>query len=199
MRAPTALLVATLLAAAPVAAADAPPPCHAHAASAEPRARETRAAYAVPDVTLVDQGGRPVKLRDLLAAGRPVALDFIFTTCRSICPVLSASFASLHRQVGDDVDFVSISIDPEFDTPAVLAAYAGRFAVGSRWTLLTGKPADIAAVQKAFDAFSGGKESHRPLTFVRAAGGGEWTRHEGFPATSTLVASLATKTTAGTN
>lgn len=197
MRARPALLLATLLAAGPVAAADATPPCHAHPKAGTTETPAARSAYAAPEVTLVDQRGRAVKLKELLDSGRPVVLDFIFTSCRSICPVLSASFVSLQREVGDGVDYISISIDPEYDTPAVLAAYAERFRVGPRWSLLTGKAADVVAVQKAFAAFSGGKESHRPLTFVRAAGSREWTRYEGFPTTATLAASLVAAPGAG--
>jgi protein SCO1/2 len=163
------------------------PPCHT---LPPPGVERTAAAVAVPPVRLVDQHGAEVDLRALLSSPRPVALDFIFTSCRTICPVLSASLASLHREAGPGVDLVSISIDPEFDRPAVLRRYARRFQAGSGWRLLTGKPEAIAAVVAAFGAGPGDKESHRPLTFVRPAGSAEWVRLEGFPSTRELVTSL---------
>jgi protein SCO1/2 len=123
-----------------------------------------------------------------------VALNFIFTSCRTICPVLSASLASLHREVGGDVVFVSISIDPEYDTPRVLTEYAKRFDVGPAWTLLTGSRDAVAAVRKAFGAESTAKDGHRPLTYLRPAGAEAWVRLDGFPSTSELAAALAPRT-----
>jgi protein SCO1/2 len=168
-------------------AAEAGPPCHQTTASTFVR---TAARYDLPPVTLVDQDGREVELRTLLSTPHAVALNFIFTSCRTICPVLSASLASLHRAARSDVELVSISIDPEFDTPPVLRSYARRFHVGRGWRLLTGKAEAVAAVVAAFGAGSGDKNAHRPLTFVRPAGSEDWTRLEGFPSTRDLVADL---------
>src|SRR4030042_3465819 len=74
--------------------------------------------YVVPDVTLVDQNGKKVKLRSLLSSKKVVMIDFIFTTCTTICPVLSAGFSNFQKKIGTDsenVHLVSISIDPEND------------------------------------------------------------------------------------
>lgn len=73
--------------------------------------------------------------------GRIYVIDFIFTSCAGICPILSDHMAGLHRKFRerDDIEFVSITVDPERDTPEVLAAYAKRFdANTSRWHFLTG-------------------------------------------------------------
>jgi protein SCO1/2 len=170
-------------------AAEGAPPCHQTA----PGFERAAAKYTVPSATLVDQEGKEVELRTLLSTTRPVALNFIFTSCRTICPVLSASLASLHREAGTEVEFVSISIDPEFDTPQVLRSYARRFDVGPGWRLLTGKPKTVAAVAAAFGAASGDKNDHKPLTFLRPAGSEDWVRLEGFPPTKELVAGLGLK------
>jgi protein SCO1/2 len=182
-----ALAAVALRAEASPPAGDGAPPCHQHEA---PDVVRSAAAYSAPAVKLLDQRGDEVDLRELLSTPGPVALNFIFTSCRTICPVLSASLVSLHRAAGRDVRFVSISIDPEFDTPRVLAAYARRFDVGPTWTLLTGKAEAVAAVRRAFDAASRGKADHQPLTFLRPAGSEAWVRLDGFPSTSELVASL---------
>ena len=174
--------------------APAPPcPCHQPKAATATGVQRTTGKYAAPPVGLVDQHGKAVDLNAALSGSRPVALNFIFTSCRTICPVLSTSFANLHREAGSAVQFVSISIDPEYDTPRVLDAYAKRFDVGPGWMLLTGKSDAIAAVRKAFDAASGSKDGHRPLTFLRPAGSSEWVRLEGFPSTGELVAALGVK------
>jgi protein SCO1/2 len=190
------LAAAVLLAATPQAGAGAaaggaaPCACHPAKPSGAGSATRTTATYEVPAVKLVDQRGKEVDLRALLSTSQPVALNFIFTSCRTICPVLSASLAGLRREVKGDVTFVSVTIDPEYDTPRVLDAYAKRFDVGPRWTLLTGSPDAVAAVRRAFDAASTVKDAHRPLTYLRPGGSGAWIRFDGFPSAAELAASL---------
>jgi protein SCO1/2 len=82
---------------------------------------------------------------------------------------------------------VSISIDPEYDTPARLQNYAKRYKAGPEWQFLTGDLDTIMAVQQAFDAYRGDKMSHEPLTFLRASPRGPWVRIEGFASASELV------------
>jgi protein SCO1/2 len=82
---------------------------------------------------------------------------------------------------------VSISIDPEHDTPARLNAYAAKFHAGPQWRFLTGSLPDTIAVQKAFDAYRGEKASHVPLTFLHASPGAPWVRIEGFVSAGELM------------
>jgi protein SCO1/2 len=138
--------------------------------------------YDVPDVTLVNQDGREVPLATFLESPGPVALNFIFTTCPTICPVMTATLAHMHRALGADrngLRTVSISIDPDYDTPTVLKTYAARHDVGSEWQFLTGKADQIVLVQKAFDAYTGSKVNHRPLTLLKGSGSTTWVRIEG--------------------
>ncbi len=154
-------------------------------------ARYTRSAaeYRPPDVTLVDQAGARVRLADELAAGGPVLLQFIFTSCSTICPVLSGAFAAVQEKL-PRARLVSISIDPDADTPARLAEYARRFEAGPRWRLLGGRLEDVIAVERAFDAYRGNKMRHEPLTFIRAAPQRPWQRLEGFPSAADLAAEV---------
>jgi protein SCO1 len=150
----------------------------------------SQADYALPDVTLVDQTGRPVKLNELVGERRPVALNFIFTTCTTICPVMTATFSQMRRELGPDAErvrLVSISIDPEHDTSTVLARYAERFKARGDWSFLTGSREDVERVERAFDAYAGSKVNHRPLTFLRRPGGREWVRLEGLGSGSALA------------
>ncbi len=104
---------------------------------------------------------------------RPVFVEFIFATCTTICPVLSAGFASVQRKLGDDreeVLLVSLTIDPEHDGPEELRQYLDRYGAKSGWDFYTGTRKDIDEVMRAFDAFVPDKMSHRPLTFVHAPG-----------------------------
>jgi len=189
-----AVLAAALALAVP-ARGEAPCPHHPAPAAAAPArtAARTVARYEIPGVALLDQEGRRVPLAELLAPGPPVALNFIFTTCTTVCPVMSASFAGLAKRLGEtagDLRLVSVTIDPDNDRPAALAAYARRFGVGPRWRLLTGSTGEVAEVIAAFDALRGEKTGHRPVTLLRPAGASEWIRLEGLASAEQLAAEL---------
>ena len=156
-------------------AADAPDP-HAHCHDAAPEAARTTAAYTVPDVELVRDDGKTVRLRQEFDDGRPVVLTFIFTSCTTVCPMISATLAQLQRKLGparDQVHLVSISIDPEFDTPARLREYASKLGAGPEWQHYGGTLAASQAAQRAFGVYRGDKMNHMPVTLVRAAPGAE--------------------------
>jgi len=147
--------------------------------------------YDTPEVALTDEQGAGVSLRALLDGPGPVALNFIFTTCTTICPVMTATFSKMRRELGPEgegLSLVSISIDPEHDTPNVLGAYAARYGAGSGWRFLTGDAGAILRVLKAFDAFTGSKMNHRPVTFFKAATSRSWFRIEGLASGSDLAA-----------
>jgi protein SCO1 len=149
-----------------------------------PGYQRSQATYPVPDVTLLDQHGQRVSLPALLDSGdKPIMLNFIFTSCTAICPMMTAIFAQVQTQLGGDAErvrMVSVSIDPEHDKPAELAAYAARFGAGPQWVFLTGSLDDSIAVQRAFDAYRGDKMNHTPLTLFRAAPAAPWVRYDGF-------------------
>ncbi len=104
---------------------------------------ELPALFPVPDAHLVDEAGRPVNLASL--KGSVVVYDFIFTSCTATCPIMTNNMRALTPKIakGAPVRFVSISVDPARDTPAVLAAYAKRVRNDERWTFLTGTRDDI--------------------------------------------------------
>jgi protein SCO1/2 len=146
--------------------------------------------YTMPELVLIDMNNNKVSLAKALGNDKPVILNFIFTTCTTICPVLSATFSQVQRKLGDEaknVRMVSITIDPEQDTPERLKEYAGRFKAGPDWQFLTGSIEDIIATQKAFDAYRGDKMNHEPLTFIRSTVDGPWLRLEGFTSAAEVV------------
>ena len=98
----------------------------------------------IPDVELLDQDGRKIHFYSDLVKGKTVAINFIFTTCTTICPPMGATFASVQKELGDrDVQFISISVDPVTDTPERLKAWRAKFKAGPRWTLVTGEKEKI--------------------------------------------------------
>jgi protein SCO1 len=136
----------------------------------------------MPDVTLTRSDGARVALSEVLSDRQPVVMNFIFTSCSTICPVMSATFAKFQAGLGakrGEVKLVSISIDPEYDTPERLAAYAATLKIASGWEFFTGSDSDIVAIQRAFGAYRGEKLSHEAVTFIRARGGQRWTRVDG--------------------
>jgi protein SCO1/2 len=142
---------------------------------------------------MIDRQGNEVALREIINYDGPVMVQFIFTTCSTICPVLSASFASAKRDldtfVGDGYRLISISIDPEQDTPEQLNEYATRFKAGKNWYFLTGARADIISILKAFDATYAGnnKMYHKSLTFMRSEVDATWVRLEGLLSKNDIV------------
>ncbi|NML44461.1 SCO family protein [Ramlibacter sp. G-1-2-2] len=152
--------------------------------------------YRLPAVSLVREDGKPVVLADEMNDGRPVVLTFIYTTCTTVCPLTSQTLAELQRKLGtsrDSVHIVSISIDPEQDTPAKLREYAQRFGAGPEWRHYTGTLAASQTVQRAFDVYRGNKMDHAPVMLVRAAPGASWVRIDGFATADQLLAELPTR------
>jgi len=203
MRIPLFLAAAAVLAFATQVGATEAKSADGPACCAKPQPKKTQfvrtvASYPVPDLRLLDQESRDVDLADVLREdGRPIALNFVFTTCNTICPVMTATFAKLRNELGEsasDLRLVSVTIDPEHDTPAVLHQYAERYAAGADWRFLTGTVEEIVAVEKAFDAFAGSKMNHRPLTFLRAPGSGDWVRIDGFASAAELAAEVRSLT-----
>ncbi|MGH7935121.1 MAG: SCO family protein [Candidatus Binataceae bacterium] len=110
-------------------------------------------AQCLPDVSLVDQHGTAVSLASL--KGKPVLIDFIYTTCPTLCPLLTAKLAAVAKllgpRLGSEVTFVSITIDPEHDHPRQLLDYAKSHEANDEgWLFLTGTPAQVEGVLKLF-------------------------------------------------
>lgn len=99
----------------------------------------------VPDFRLFDQSGKPFGLADL--KGKIWVANFIFTRCSGPCPAISSRMAELNKKIGragEGVELVSFSVDPEFDTPQVLAGYASHLGADpDRWKFLTGNKSEV--------------------------------------------------------
>ena len=179
----------------PTAAADEAPAAdeHAHHHHTAPAYSRTTGNYRLPDVTLVRADGHSVQLGSEIDDGRPVVVSFIYTSCTTVCPVTSLTLAQLQDKLGaarDLVHLVSISIDPEFDTPARLREYAARFGAGPEWQHYTGTLAASQATQRAFDVYRGNKMDHAPVMLVRGVPGAPWVRIDGFSTADQLMAEL---------
>ena len=154
-------------------------PASSLASASSPGYQRTLERLSVPEVTLINQNGKHVKLVDLVNSGKPVVLDFIYGTCTTICPVLSAGFTNFQRKLGDNsraVQLISISIEPENDTPPVMKKYLKNYQAKPGWDFLTGSRSDINRVMKAFNAYIPDKMAHYPIMFLRNPGSDQWVR-----------------------
>jgi protein SCO1/2 len=164
---------------------------HHQAADSATQIKRSEANYAVPDLALVRQDGSKAAFPAELDDGRPVMLNFIYTSCTAICPVTAQVFRQVQDKLGGDsqkVHMVSISIDPEYDTPKRLADFARKYGAGQQWTFYSGTAAASVAVQKAFEAYRGDKMNHTAVTYLRPAPGKPWLRLDGMVAPDDLVA-----------
>ncbi|MDO9080741.1 MAG: SCO family protein [Desulfuromonadales bacterium] len=147
--------------------------------AADTRYKRSIEKYLIPDVTLVNQNGDKVRLKSLLEIDQPVVVNFIYGTCTTICPVLSAGYLNLQRKViagNGQVRLISITIDPENDTPLIMKEYLQRYRAQPGWDFLTGSRADINTVMRAFDAYIPDKMSHYPINLIRSPQDGSWLR-----------------------
>jgi cytochrome oxidase Cu insertion factor (SCO1/SenC/PrrC family) len=107
--------------------------------------------FDAPAFSLTDQEGRTLTDKDL--RGHPYVASFVFTQCAGPCPMITGKVAALEKSIKDpNVKFVSFSVDPEHDTPAVLKQYAAGFqADPARWHFLTGDPKAVYAAVRGMN------------------------------------------------
>jgi protein SCO1/2 len=161
-----------------------------HHPAVPPTVKRSLMALRVPDLTLVRQDGKSVHFPAEIDDGRPVVLDFIYTSCTEICPVTSQIFSEFQKKLGAErakVHLVSISIDPEYDTPSRLSAYGKKYEAGPQWQHYTGTQEASVAMQRAFDVYRGDKMNHFPVTFLRPSPDKPWVRLEGFATPDVLL------------
>ena len=152
------------------------------AALLEPSVAAADSRRLIPDVTLTTQDDEQVDFYDLVK-GRIVAIDLIYTTCQYACPLDSARLARMQQLLGDrmgkDIFFISISIDPEHDTPAALKAYAQKYNAGPGWIFLTGRQADIDMLSKKLGLWTDpslSQDGHTPMLLIGNEATGQWTQ-----------------------
>lgn len=114
-----------------------------------------------PQFALTAETGKRVALADL--RGKVLAVTFIYATCTDTCPLLTAKMAEIQRRLGRDfgprIRFVSITVDPQADTPEVLRSYAKAHGANVEgWSFLTGTPGEIAEVRRRYGVYASKSE-----------------------------------------
>jgi protein SCO1/2 len=143
------------------------------------------------DLTLVDQDGRQVRLVSDVIGDRIVVMDFVYTTCTTVCPVLTALLSQVQERLGDrvgtEVLLVSMTVDPTRDTPERLKAYAEDRGAGPGWVWLTGAKPTVESALDGLGAYSPNFEEHAAMVLVGDGRTGQWSRFFGFPSTDRIM------------
>jgi len=145
----------------------------------------------IPDITIYDQNGQRLRFYTDLVKGKTVAINFIFTTCTTICPPMTATFRRVQQELaeraGRDVYLISVSVDPVTDVPERLHDFAAKFNAGPGWTFVTGSKTDIDSLLQALGAAVADKNDHTPMILVGNDLAGYWTRAYGLAPPTVLV------------
>jgi protein SCO1 len=132
------------------------------------------------DATLVDKNGQGVAFPRDVVGDRIVVVNFIFTSCQTLCPLASATFKLAQDRLGahmkDDVRLITLTLDPLTDTPQRLREFADQFEPGSSWLWLTGKAMDVQAVLRGLGVSYDNFAAHAPATLIGDARNGRWTQ-----------------------
>ncbi|MFL6286567.1 MAG: SCO family protein [Pyrinomonadaceae bacterium] len=201
-------LASAFSASAQTAARPAPPPMPAGVANPHagheaghdngaPASTATSASSATPaqkyftDVELVDQDGRKVRFYSDVLKGKTVIVNAFFTTCTSVCPPMNRNMekiqAALGDRVGRDVLLVSISVDPETDTPARLKEYSRKFHAGAGWLFLTGKKENVDWALYKVGQYVEDKQDHTTVFIVGNEATGLWKKAFGMAKPAELI------------
>ena len=143
---------------------------------------------------ILDQNGKQLNFYDDLIKGKTVAINFIFTTCTTVCPPLTATFRKVQQTASErglDVKLVSVSVDPVVDTPERLRAFAEKFNVDQGWTFVTGDKGEIDSLLLSLGAPVTNKNDHTPMILIGNDSMNYWTRAYGLSSPTKLVDLIA--------
>lgn len=145
----------------------------------------------IPNATVYNQDGKKLNFYDDLIKGKTVAINFIFTTCTTICPPITANFRKVQQELGERVgrgiEMISISVDPVTDVPARMKDYSSKFNAGPGWTFVTGNKLEINDLLKALGGYASDKNNHTPVILVGNERAGYWTRAYGLSSPASIV------------
>ena len=144
----------------------------------------------IPDVRVYDQNGQQLNFYTDLVKGHNVAINFIFTTCTNVCPVLTATFRRVQvelEKTQPDTKLISVSVDPTIDTPERLRDFAGKFKAGPGWSFITGEKSTIDTLLRQLGAGVGNKNDHTSMILIGNDAADVWTRTYGLSSPTVLI------------
>jgi len=147
----------------------------------------------IPDARVYDQDGNLHNFFSDLVKGRTVAINFIFTTCTGVCPPITATLRRVQQNLPartPPIQLISVSVDPETDTPARLHEFAAKFHAGPGWTFVTGDTTEIDSILRALGVAVANKNDHTPMILIGNERVHYWTRVYGLSSPTTLVEAI---------
>lgn len=160
-------------------------------AAPEELIRLNRVGLSVPEVEVLDQEGRRVHFHADLVKDKVVVVSFIYTTCVFTCTTQGRSLASLQKMLGErlgrEVTLITVSTDPETDTPAKLKSWGAAFGAKDGWRFVTGEKALLERLRKAFPGVRAGRDVHESIIFVGNDARGLWVRADGLRPTREIL------------
>lgn len=155
-------------------------PVAAEAPPAGARANEDPAARYFTNTEVVDQDGKVRHFYDDLLRGKKVLINVAFTSCKGACPAMTANLAKVQRllgaRVGKDIHILTVTADPENDTPAVLKRYADQYGATAGWFFLTGAPDNVNKVLGRIGGALRKPEDHATTLYVGNLSTGNWVK-----------------------
>ena len=143
------------------------------------------------DVELLNQNGEKVRFYSDVLKGKTVIVNAFFTTCTSVCPPMNRNMEKIQEVLGDrvgrDVFLVSITVDPEVDTPARLKDYAKKFHAGAGWVFLTGKKENLDWALYKLGQYVETKDDHKTIFIIGNEPTGLWKKAFGMANVAELV------------
>ena len=149
----------------------------------------------LPDgLSMLNQFGTKVDLREDVIGNKIVVIDFVYTTCTTVCPVVSSIFSMLQKRLGErmdkDITLITITVDPTRDTPHRLLSYSKNFNPGAGWSWLTGDKKTVDKALIALGAYTPNFEDHPAMVLIGDDSKSEWFRFYGFPAPDAIESKL---------
>ena len=172
----------------PQAKPAAPPSPHDHSHMTK---TASAAANYFTDVELTNQDGKKVRFYSDVLKGKTVVVNAFFTTCTSVCPPMNRNMEKIQEALGDrvgrDVFLVSITVDPEVDTPARMKEYAKKFNAGPGWVFLTGKKENLDWALYKLGQYVEKKDDHTTIFIIGNEPTGLWKKAFGMANVAELV------------
>jgi protein SCO1 len=162
---------------------------HDHQQMTEPDTLQI-SARPIPDVRLTDESGHEVRFASDVLRQRPALISFIYTRCTTTCPLVGATVATVTEKLQADASklaIVSITVDPDYDTPERLRDWRKLYGEIPQWTLLTGAKRDITQLLRALGAYSPNLEDHSEILLIGPNASGQWVRMSSLAGWDTVV------------
>ena len=147
----------------------------------------------IPDARVFDQEGKPLNFYSDLVRGKTVGINFIFTTCTGVCPPMTATLRRVQQSLPartPAIQLISVSVDPETDTPERLHEFAAKFHAGPGWTFVTGDKPEIDSILRALGVAVANKNDHTPMILIGNEATHYWTRVYGLSSPTVVVEAL---------